>query len=199
MTFGATLNGFEIPQGPTPSTRRTAAPAGRPSGSPGRRARGALALGALCAAGSVVLATAPAEAAPDTTAVTSASTAAKQRSRAAVAVRFAYRHIGDPYRWGGNGPHAWDCSGLVVGAWRKAGVRLPRTTQSIYRAVPHKVSWSHLQPGDLVFFYSGRTHVGIYIGHGYMIHSPHSGTTVRKARLAGYYKREFAGAVRPGY
>ncbi|MCP2343696.1 hypothetical protein [Actinomadura rupiterrae] len=64
----------------------------------GRRARGALAFGALCVAGSVALSAAPAEASPDTTSVTSASSAAKQRARAATAVRFAYRHIGDPYR-----------------------------------------------------------------------------------------------------
>jgi murein DD-endopeptidase len=61
------------------------------------------------------------------------------------------------------------------------------------------VSWKTLRKGDLIFFYSGRSHMGIYVGNGYMIHAPSSGKKVQKVRLAGYYKRNYNGAVRPGY
>ncbi|MFP3965650.1 C40 family peptidase [Actinomadura fulvescens] len=123
----------------------------------------------------------------------------RQKRRAATAVAYAYQQIGDRYRYGGSGPRAWDCSGLAGGAWRKAGVRLPRTTYAIYRTVKRKVSWKGAAKGDLLFFYSGKSHVGIYVGRGYMIHAPSSGKRVKKVRLAGHYKRHFSGAVRPGY
>ncbi|WP_433332604.1 C40 family peptidase [Spirillospora sp. CA-294931] len=123
----------------------------------------------------------------------------RQKRRAAAAVSYAYKQIGDRYRWGGNGPSSWDCSGLAKGSWSKAGVRLPRTTTQIYRAVRYKVSWKRLAAGDLVFFYSGKSHVGIYVGKGHMIHAPSSGKRVKRVKLAGYYKRNFTGAVRPGY
>ncbi|WP_307797427.1 C40 family peptidase [Actinomadura barringtoniae] len=124
---------------------------------------------------------------------------ARQKRRAAIAVAYAYKQIGDPYRYGGNGPGSWDCSGLAGGAWRKAGVRLPRTTYAIYRAVKYKVSFRGLAKGDLLFFYSGRSHMGIYVGKGYMIHAPSSGQRVKRVKVSGYYKRHFNGAVRPGY
>ncbi|WP_433476569.1 C40 family peptidase [Spirillospora sp. CA-142024] len=123
---------------------------------------------------------------------------AKQRKRAAYAVKYAAKQIGDPYRYGGTGPGSWDCSGLAGGSWRKAGVKLPRTTQQIYKAVKKKVSWKGAVKGDLLFFYGGRTHMGIYAGHGYMIHAPSSGQRVKKIKLNRYYKRNFSGGVRPG-
>lgn len=126
------------------------------------------------------------------------SRAAKQKKRAAKAVKYASKQIGDPYRYGGTGPGSWDCSGLAGGAWRKAGVKLPRTSQQIYRSVKKKVSWKGAVKGDLLFFYSGRTHVGVYAGHGYMIHAPSSGKKVKKIKLNSYYKRNFSGGVRPG-
>ncbi|GAA4185547.1 hypothetical protein GCM10022252_16070 [Streptosporangium oxazolinicum] len=125
------------------------------------------------------------------------SKAALQKVRAGKAVSAAKKQIGDPYRWGASGPGAFDCSGLVRYAWRKAGVSLPRITHSQYRSIKKKVSWSKLNPGDLLFF-SGKGHVGMYVGKGRMVHSPSSGKTVRIVRLAGYYRSSFAGAVRPG-
>lgn len=122
----------------------------------------------------------------------------RQRKQAAAAVRFARKQIGDRYRYGGTGPNSWDCSGLAGGAWRKAGVPLPRTTYAIFAAVRTKVSVRKLKPGDLLFFYSGRSHVGIYVGKGYMIHAPSSGRRVQKVKLRGYYTRNLNGAVRPG-
>ncbi|MFJ2029244.1 C40 family peptidase [Streptosporangium sp. NPDC087985] len=124
------------------------------------------------------------------------SRAELQKVKAAKAVSVARKQIGDPYRWGASGPGAFDCSGLVQYAWRKAGVSLPRITYSQYRAVRKKVSWSNLRPGDLMFFY-GKGHVGMYVGKGRMVHSPSSGKTVRIAELEGYYRSSFAGAVRP--
>jgi cell wall-associated NlpC family hydrolase len=124
------------------------------------------------------------------------SKAARQRLKAQTAVAMAKKQIGDPYRWGASGPGAFDCSGLVLYAWRKAGVKLPRITSSQYRAVRKKVSWKHLKPGDLMFFY-GLGHVGMYVGHGKMVHAPHSGTRVRIDKLSGYRKASFVGAVRP--
>ncbi|QKW33561.1 C40 family peptidase [Actinomadura sp. NAK00032] len=165
-------------------------------------------LTATAALGASVLTAGPAEAAaPPQQAVfvTSAAKvsakqarAAKQKKRAAYAVKYAAKQIGDPYRYGATGPGSWDCSGLAGGAWRKAGVKLPRTTQQIYRAVKKKVSWKGAVKGDLLFFYGGRTHMGVYAGHGYMIHAPSSGKRVKKIKLTKYYKRHFSGAVRPG-
>jgi cell wall-associated NlpC family hydrolase len=122
---------------------------------------------------------------------------AKQRVKAQTAVSVAKKQIGDPYRWGATGPGAFDCSGLLVYSWRKAGVRLPRIAASQFRSVKKKVSWKHLKPGDLMFF-SGLGHAGMYVGHGKMIHSPHSGARVRIDKLSGYRRASFVGAVRPG-
>lgn len=114
-------------------------------------------------------------------------------SRAARAVAFAYSALGKPYVWGATGPGAFDCSGLTQAAWRAAGVALPRTTYTQINA-GHRVSRSQLAPGDLVFFYSGISHVGLYIGGGKMIHAPHPGAPVRVAPID---QMPFAGASRP--
>ncbi|MFG2991452.1 NlpC/P60 family protein [Streptomyces sp. NPDC048257] len=114
-------------------------------------------------------------------------------SRAARAVAFAYGAIGKPYVWGATGPGSFDCSGLTQAAWRSAGVSLPRTTYTQINA-GRRVSRDQLAPGDLVFFYSGVTHVGLYIGNGQMIHAPRPGSTVRLAPLDSM---PWAGASRP--
>ncbi|MFE1292730.1 NlpC/P60 family protein [Streptomyces sp. NPDC058751] len=103
-------------------------------------------------------------------------------SRAAAAVAYAYSKLGSPYVWGATGPDAFDCSGLTQAAYRSAGVSLPRTTYSQINT-GQRVSLSELQPGDLVFFYPGITHVGIYIGDGQMIHAPNPSAPVRVAPL----------------
>ncbi|MFI0449155.1 C40 family peptidase [Actinomadura sp. 6N118] len=164
----------------------------------------AVALGASLLTAGPVNASAPQAAQPtaaeaSVTAKLSKKRLQRQKKRANWAVKYAYKQIGDRYRYGGTGPHSWDCSGLAGGAWRKAGVKLPRTTQQIYRAVKWKVSWKGARTGDLLFFYSGKTHMGVYVGKGYMIHAPSSGKRVKKVKLNSYYKRNFAGAARPGY
>ncbi|WP_405788425.1 NlpC/P60 family protein [Streptomyces sp. NBC_01367] len=114
-------------------------------------------------------------------------------SRAARAVAFAYGAIGKPYVWGATGPGSFDCSGLTQAAWRSAGVSLPRTTYTQINS-GRRVSRDQLAPGDLVFFYSGVTHVGLYVGNGQMIHAPRPGSTVR---LAPIDSMPWAGASRP--
>ncbi|MFI8831247.1 NlpC/P60 family protein [Streptomyces afghaniensis] len=113
-------------------------------------------------------------------------------SRAAAAVSYAYRKLGSPYVWGATGPNAFDCSGLVQAAYRSAGVSLPRTTYSQIDA-GRRVSRSELLPGDLVFFYAGISHVGIYVGDGRMIHAPSPSAPVRVAPLD---EMPFTGATR---
>ncbi|MEU6176671.1 C40 family peptidase [Streptomyces coeruleorubidus] len=113
-------------------------------------------------------------------------------SRAAAAVSYAYQKLGSPYVWGATGPNAFDCSGLVQAAYRSAGVALPRTTYSQIDA-GRRVSRSELLPGDLVFFYAGISHVGIYVGNGRMIHAPNPSAPVRVAPLD---EMPFTGAAR---
>ncbi|WP_326817618.1 NlpC/P60 family protein [Streptomyces sp. NBC_01762] len=117
---------------------------------------------------------------------------AAPNARAAEAVAFAYGALGRPYVWGATGPTSFDCSGLTQAAWRSAGVSLPRTTYTQINA-GQRISRSELAPGDLVFFYSGVSHVGLYIGDGRMIHAPHPGAPVR---IAPIDEMPFAGATR---
>jgi cell wall-associated NlpC family hydrolase len=109
------------------------------------------------------------------------------------AIAFARAQQGEPYVWGATGPNSWDCSGLTQAAYRAAGVTLPRTTGEQV-GVGTRVSQSAMQPGDLIFFYSDHSHVGIYIGGGQMIHAPHTGTVVKVAPIT---EMPIYGAVRP--
>ncbi|PRX48535.1 cell wall-associated NlpC family hydrolase [Prauserella shujinwangii] len=105
---------------------------------------------------------------------------------AQIAIDAAMSKRGSPYSWGATGPDAFDCSGLTQWAYAQAGISIPRTSssQSTYgTAVPR----SQLQPGDLVFFYSPVSHVGIYIGNGMMVHAPTSGDVVKVAPLQDQY------------
>ncbi|EHN76253.1 hypothetical protein ADL35_03410 [Streptomyces sp. NRRL WC-3753] len=113
-------------------------------------------------------------------------------SRAAAAVAYAYQKLGSPYVWGATGPTAFDCSGLTQAAYRAAGVSLPRTTYAQIDA-GQRIPRSELLPGDLVFFYSGISHVGIYVGNGQMIHAPNPSAPVRVAPVD---EMPFAGATR---
>jgi peptidoglycan DL-endopeptidase CwlO len=103
--------------------------------------------------------------------------------KAGVAVKFAYSQIGAEYHYAKAGPYSvgYDCSGLTMAAWAKAGVRLPHNADMQYHSMPH-ISRSQLKPGDLVY-YNGLGHVGIYVGGGQIIHAPHTGTTVQLASV----------------
>jgi cell wall-associated NlpC family hydrolase len=114
---------------------------------------------------------------------------------AARAVRFALAQRGKPYRWGAEGPAAFDCSGLTWAAWRAAGVAIPRTAAGQLGELPRVRG--RLLPGDLVIYRSrgpsGR-HVAMMVGRGRMVEAPGRGAPVRVARLWGGW----LGAVRPG-
>jgi cell wall-associated NlpC family hydrolase len=97
------------------------------------------------------------------------------------AVRVARSQLGVPYVWGGASPTGFDCSGLVMWVYGRLGVDLPHNAAALYGA-GRPVRLSAMRPGDLVFF-SGLGHVGLYVGHGRMIHAPHSGRTVEIERL----------------
>ena len=107
----------------------------------------------------------------------------------------AYSVIGTPYQYGGSSPETgFDCSGFTMWAWSHAGVYLPHSSAAQYASLPH-VAQPDLQPGDLVFFYSPISHVGIYVGGGSMIHSPTTGDVVSVVPI---YWDSFVGAARPG-
>jgi cell wall-associated NlpC family hydrolase len=114
--------------------------------------------------------------------------------RAGAAVRYALAQVGDSYVYGAAGPSAFDCSGLTMMAWAQAGVSLPHSSgaQMGYGA---RVSQSDLRPGDLVFYYSPVSHVGIYIGGGRIVHAANPGTGVV---ISPVFSMPYSGAVRPG-
>lgn len=127
---------------------------------------------------------APGAAAPGS-ATTGASAAipAPDVSRAITAVSAAYSELGKPYVWGATGPGEFDCSGLTQHAWAAAGVQLPRTSQE-QAAIGPSVPVSAIKPGDLVIYFSGRTHVGLYVGEGMVIHAPRPGSVVQFTPLS---------------
>ena len=98
------------------------------------------------------------------------------------AVRIAAAELGVPYRYGGSSPSGFDCSGLVAYVYERLGIRLPHNAAAQY-SYGRAVDRGHLRPGDLVFFH-GLGHVGLYIGHGRMIHAPQSGERVSIQSLA---------------
>jgi cell wall-associated NlpC family hydrolase len=116
-------------------------------------------------------------------------------ARVARAVAFALAQRGKPYRWGTEGPGAYDCSGLTWAAWRAAGVRIPRTAAGQLAGLPRVRG--RLQPGDLVIYRSdgpSRRHVAMVVASGRMVEALRAGVPVRVTGLRGGW----LGAVRPG-
>ncbi|CAL9317190.1 MULTISPECIES: C40 family peptidase [unclassified Streptomyces] len=105
-------------------------------------------------------------------------------SYATKALNVAASKKGSPYKYGAAGPTRFDCSGLTLYAYKKAGKNLPRTAQQQYNKTRH-ISASSLRKGDLVFFHSGGRvyHVGIYAGSNRIWHSPKAGSVVKLERL----------------
>jgi cell wall-associated NlpC family hydrolase len=114
--------------------------------------------------------------------------------RAAAAVQYAMAQVGDSYVYGAAGPSAWDCSGLTMVAWAQAGVALPHSSSAQYSSGA-RVAADDLMPGDLVFYYSPISHVGMYIGNNLIVHAANPGTGVV---VSDMYSMPYVGAVRPG-
>jgi cell wall-associated NlpC family hydrolase len=119
-------------------------------------------------------------------------------ARALAAINYACGQRGLPYVWGGNGTQdgGFDCSGLTKAAYAAAGITLPRTADTQYRAGPHVPEGQPLLPGDLVFFGTPANihHVGLYIGGGLMIDAPDFGQVVTIESSA---EKDYLGATRP--
>jgi cell wall-associated NlpC family hydrolase len=109
-------------------------------------------------------------------------------------VGIAMRYLGTPYVWGGASPAGFDCSGFVMYVFSQIGVSLPHSSYAQY-GYGSPVSLAALQPGDLVFF-DGLGHVGIYVGGGSFIHSPHTGDVVKISSISGWYASTFVGGRR---
>ena len=115
------------------------------------------------------------------------------------AVRHALAQLGKPYAWGATGPGSFDCSGLVMTAYGRAGLSLPRTSRSQWYTGPH-VDLVDLAPGDLLFFADNTSdpssihHVGMYVGRGLMVEAPYTGASIRISSIG---RSDYIGAVRP--
>ena len=115
-------------------------------------------------------------------------------------VDLAHAQLGKPYVWGAEGPSSFDCSGLTYYIYKQVGITLPRVSRDQYSA-GRAVSKSDLQAGDIVFQStdgSGKiSHVGIYVGNGYMIHAPKPGDVVKKTNMnTSYWNNAYVGARR---
>ncbi|GAA1190124.1 C40 family peptidase [Streptomyces hebeiensis] len=133
---------------------------------------GAVSVLTLAAVGGTILA-------PGATPEAEAATLATQ------AMKVAASKKGSPYQWGASGPRRFDCSGLTLYSFKKAGgKKLPRTAQQQYNNSRH-IGSSQRRTGDLVFFHYGNSvyHVGIYAGNGKIWHSPKTGAKVRLEKI----------------
>ncbi|MGN6380800.1 MAG: C40 family peptidase [Gaiellales bacterium] len=107
----------------------------------------------------------------------------------------AVGEVGTPYVFGGASPGGFDCSGLVMWAYARAGVALPRTSFEQFRDARSHPPLRGLRTGDLVFF-DGAGHVGMYLGHHLIVRAPRPGARVGITRLSGWFLRHWSGAGR---
>jgi cell wall-associated NlpC family hydrolase len=118
---------------------------------------------------------------------------------ASKAVDYAREMLGKPYKFAGDTPEGFDCSGLVKYSYGRAGISMPRDTRAQER-MSVLVSVRSLREGDLLFFDQEgkkKSHVGIYLGHGRFIHAPSSGGKVRTDSInAEFWKKHFVEARR---
>ncbi|MGW5334469.1 C40 family peptidase [Streptomyces bauhiniae] len=112
------------------------------------------------------------------------ATDASAATTASKALKVAASKKGAPYRYGATGPGRFDCSGLTLYSFKKAGKKLPRTAAQQYNK-SHHISSGRRKAGDLVFFHSGSSvyHVGIYAGKGKIWHAPKTGDVVRLQKI----------------
>ena len=115
------------------------------------------------------------------------------------AVAFAREMIGKPYRYAGETPAGFDCSGLVRYSYGRTGISMPRATPA-QRNATTLISVRSLRLGDLLFFdQEGKkaSHVGIYVGDGRFVHAPSTGGRVRTDSLGtDFWKKHFVEARR---
>jgi len=110
-------------------------------------------------------------------------------------VNAALSQQGVPYQYATSKPGvSFDCSGLTAYAWGAAGVYLPHQSRAQYASIPH-VSKGNAQPGDLLFYYSPISHVGVYLGNGQLVHAPNTGSVVK---IASVNWGKVSGVGRPG-
>lgn len=116
------------------------------------------------------------------------------------AARHALEMQGTPYRYGGNSPQGFDCSGLVQYSYARVNMGLPRTTEEQW-ARSRAVSIYEMRPGDLLFFHlegKRNAHVAIYIGDNRFVHAPSTGKQVSTASLDNpFWSQHFSAARRP--
>ena len=120
-------------------------------------------------------------------------------SQAQVAAQIAQQQVGAPYRYGGQTPTGFDCSGLVYYSYGRAGKAVPRTTAQLWSGTT-PVASADMQVGDvLIFSIAGKmSHVGLYLGNGRFVHAPSTGKTVSIASLSSaYYRKALLRAGRP--
>ncbi|MEJ2128998.1 MAG: C40 family peptidase [Woeseiaceae bacterium] len=135
-----------------------------------------------------------------TSAIAACSSAPPARDNTGLtAASVARGQVGVPYRYGGNTPAGFDCSGLVQYSYAAVGVSIPRTTSGQW-ALMDPVARDDMRAGDLLFFkISGKmSHVGLYLGDGRFVHAPSSGRAVSIESLrSGFYRKAFIRAGRP--
>jgi murein DD-endopeptidase len=153
---------------------------------------------ALLALGCVLFAFSGCASVPPAPVASSGSTKPTAADPGNAAAALAAKMVGKPYKYGGSGPTAFDCSGLVQYSFRHAGVTLPHNTVK-QRAASRLVKVAELQRGDLLFFdQEGKknSHVGIYLGNGKFVHAPSSGKSVRSDLLSNPYWKKHLSEVR---
>ena len=127
------------------------------------------------------------------------ATARASNEVASKAIVYAKQMLGKPYMYAGETPAGFDCSGLVKYSYGRAGISLPRDTQS-QRRMSMLVSVHSMREGDLLFFdQEGKktSHVGMYLGKRRFIHAPSSGGKVRTDSInAEFWKKHFVEARR---
>ncbi|MEU4448137.1 C40 family peptidase [Actinosynnema sp. NPDC050801] len=123
---------------------------------------------------------------------------------AGTAIEFTKQQLGEPYLWGGNGPDAWDCSGILVKAFGAAGVKIPRVANDQYMAGGAYLPVREAKAGDLIFWATNPAnpvtvhHVAMYLGNDEYIHAPQTGDVVKISKVNWDYHELMPLAVRPG-
>lgn len=117
-------------------------------------------------------------------------------TRGSIALKYALQQVGDVYVWAAAGPTRWDCSGLTMRAFQKAGVSLPHSSRVQVR-YGKSIPYGSVKPGDLLFFGRPISHVSIYVGGGKMVQAPRPGKRVEVVQLTPRFgAKPFVGARR---